>query len=418
MKIIVSSDGRGENFKDFVTVKTLEEVKNYKGIDTIILHKTEEKDFTIGVVLSNLRNTLGNFRLVYINQEPRAVIQMCLEGIGGYSYTDEFYLDDEDELTTLLEDIDNMELGNSEEDPKNELAMVTSSNFEIIFEFMRSFARGEERVNAPIYQEQVNDAISQLSLITQEQSTQLTTMGSTAMSIFAKASALVERVQVMQSELDEKVARIESEALKNQRRAPLGGSINFFPPIKYLNNSKVLVIKEYSSCRYLISYILAFKHWLHILHGKSVRLMIVTGNLVTPCTKYAPLGNLISDSTAGMESLISSDSLIIKSPKKDIMNNILDKPYDLTIVIDKLLSKDFILDGRVIKLNAVSGASDLDIFKLNVADTIFSTDNVDGAFECIKSIENFPKEVNGRLSAYNQMCGKSSFIKLKEKVGF
>ena len=419
MKVIISSELKGKDFSQFVCAKSLEEVKNYKGVDTIILHKTDEKDFTIGVVLSDLRNKLGNFRFIYINEHPRAVIQMCLKGVGGYSYTDEFYLDDEEELLSLLADIDDIENSSSSDDAKNELALVAASNFEVVYDFMRSFARGEERVNAPIYQEQVNEAINQLSLITQEQNTQIVSMGSTAMNIFAKASTLVENMQTMQTQMNEQLARVEAEAIKAQNSRPaLGGSINYFPPIKYMATAKILSIKEYSPCRYLVSYFLAFKHWLHVVHGKSVRLIIVTGKLVTPSTKYSKLGNTITESNCNIKTLLTHDLLIVESPKKETMMNILNIPYDLTIVIDKMCGKDFIVDGRVEKLNAVSGLSDLETYSLNKNNTIFSTDEIKGAFTTILSIKGIPKEANGKLGAYIQMCGDSSFIKLKDKLGF
>lgn len=419
MKVIISSELKGKDFNNFVSAKSLEEVEKFKGVDTIIFHKTDEAEFTIGVLLSRLRNTLGNFRFIYINEHPKAVIQMCLKGVGGYSYTDEFYLDDEDELLSLLADIDEIENGGAFNEVKDELALVAASNFEVIFDFMESFTRGEERVNTPIYQEQVSEAINQLSLITQEQNTQIVNMGSTAMNIFAKASNLVESMQTMQTQMNEQLARVEAEAMKAQQSRPaLGGSINYFPPIKYMAGNKILSVKEYSPCRYLISYLLAFKHWLHVVHGKSVRLVVVTGKLVTPSTKYSKLGNTISESNSNIKSLLSSDVLIVESPKKETMMNILNIQYDLTIVVDKMYGKDFIVDGRVDKLNAVSGLSDLETYNLSKENTIFSTDTVSGAFTTILSIKGFPKETAGKLSAYIQMCSEDSFQKLKTRLGF
>ena len=392
MKVIISTEDKGRDFTNFVTFHSLAEVKKLKGVDTIILHSAKESDFNIGVIISDLHTTVGNLRFIYINEHPNAVIRMCVQGVQGYFYQDEFY--------------------------DNELALITKSNFDIIFDFMKSFARGEKRVNTPIYQEQVNEAITQLSLITQEQNTQLTSMGATAMDIFARASSMMNKMQEMSSQFDKQLESIHTD--KGQQRPMLSASISYFPPVKVMSNVKILSIKEYTPCRYLISYLLAYKHWLHIVHGKSVRLIIVTGNLVTPNLKYSDLGSIIdsSNTSASLKSMLSKDVLILKSPKKEIINSILAIPYDLTIVVDKMYNNGFIVDGKVTKLNAVSGVSDLDTFKLRKEETIFSTNPVKGGFTTILSINNIPKEVNGKLSAYMQMCKDNSFEELTTKLGF
>lgn len=417
MKVIISTEDKGRDFTNFVTFHSLAEVKKLKGVDTIILHSAKESDFNIGVIISDLHTTVGNLRFIYINEHPNAVIRMCVQGVQGYFYEDEFYLDDEDELLALLDDLDDM---NSDENNSNdnELALITKSNFDIIFDFMKSFARGEKRVNTPIYQEQVNEAITQLSLITQEQNTQLTSMGATAMDIFARASSMMNKMQEMSAQFDKQLESIHTD--KGQQRPMLSASISYFPPVKVMSNVKILSIKEYTPCRYLISYLLAYKHWLHIVHGKSVRLIIVTGNLVTSNLKYSDLGSIIdsSNTSASLKSMLSKDVLILKSPKKEIINSILAIPYDLTIVVDKMYNNGFIVDGKVTKLNAVSGVSDLDTFKLRKEETIFSTNPVKGGFTTILSINNIPKEVNGKLSAYMQMCKDNSFKELTTKLGF
>ena len=149
-------------------------------------------------------------------------------------------------------------------------------------------------------------------------------------------------------------------------------------------------------------------------------MIIVTGNLVTPNLKYSDLGSIIdsSNTSASLKSMLSKDVLILKSPKKEIINSILAIPYDLTIVVDKMYNNGFIVDGKVTKLNAVSGVSDLDTFKLRKEETIFSTNPVKGGFTTILSINNIPKEVNGKLSAYMQMCKDNSFEELTTKLGF
>ena len=67
------------------------------------------------------------------------MIKMCLSGIDGYYYPDEFYLDDEDELLCLLDTINNP-------GALSETALVSSNNIKLVEDFIQAYIRGESCV--------------------------------------------------------------------------------------------------------------------------------------------------------------------------------------------------------------------------------------------------------------------------------
>ena len=88
------------------------------------------------------------------------------------------------------------------------------------------------------------------------------------------------------------------------------------------------------------------------------------------------------------------------------MKEIFSKNRDVRIVVDRLYSKTDIVDGRVIRVNAVSGNSDVDRFKIKPEDTIFSTaTNFENCFYCIPTVKQYATEKDLRFAQYEQLCG-------------
>lgn len=404
MKVIVS-DKYGDNFNNFVVVDTVQKVQTLKGVSTLIINSTKESDFNIGVYISELhKNGINQF--VYINSDPSMTVRMIIKGVNGFFFEDEFYLEDEEELLSLLEEIGMQE---KSEESSEETALSTTS-LQIVNDFIESFARGEERIKAPLYLEQVNQAVNQLSTLTQQQQLQINAMGMSAVNIFQKASTLVRNINDMNKKMEEQMRALqESENRGNgaNNRPMLASSISYFPTVRYTGNKKVLVIKEYSPCRYLISFLLAYKHHLHYVLNKRVKFIIVTGKITGFSNKYSDFTTSISDSSLSMHSLFDSEDLLFQSPKKEVFKELFSRDVDIFIVVDKMYSNLCILDGRVIRLNAVSGDSDLARFKLNPAETIFPVVKNEKGLLTIPTMKGYPKERDGRLSAYNQICLES-----------
>lgn len=406
MKVIVSTSIE-DIFSNFVVVRSFKEARDLKGITTLIIHSFIESEFDAGVFISDLHKQ-GITQFVYINSNPSVTLKMVLNGVNGHFYEDEFYLEDEEELICLLE-----ELGLEGDSSSTEL--VTTSSIKIISDFIQAFARGEERVNIPMYLEQVNQAIDELNTVTQRQELQLTAMGNSALEVFEKASTIIKSMVTKNQEIERQLAELSnSQSNSSSMRPSFSNSITFFQPYKYIGTSKILLIRELTPCRYLTSFLLGYLHHLHYEKNKRVKLVFIHQKGAGVSQIYNDFTN-ITQETMNMTSLYDAEVVATNNPKKEVMKELLSKPNDINVVVDRLYGKEDIVTGRVIKLNAVSGKNDCKRFKINPNDCIFSVTSQPVQFCCLPTIKKFPDELDARYAVYAQVCG-DIYKKLDDKL--
>lgn len=400
MRVIVSNEV-SDDFSNFVVVDSLKKVRTMKGVETLIIHKCSEADFDIGMFISEFyKNGVNNF--IYINENPSTSLKLVLEGVHGYIYTDEFYLNDEEELKYLVEDVEN-----NVDEETTDLAV---SNTTIIKDFMLAFSRGDEKINTPLYLERVNTAVNELAALTEMQSAQLTEMGESALDVFHKASDIITSMDKQRQLLQQQLNELEEMTPTQSSRPVFGGGIMSFPSYKYVGQSKVLLIREVSPCRYLTSFLLAYEHYLHYELNKRVKLIFIHQKGAFITKKYDGFTSITQES-AKMLSLYDAEIIATNNPKSDILKTLLSKQVDIFIVVDRLYGNNDIVQGRVSKLNAVGGISDLTRFKLQKSNCIFPVVKQDGAFFSIPTINGYPVEQDVRFAAYNQLC-RDRFEKL------
>lgn len=400
MKVIVSTELE-DKFSNFIVVNTFRKVRELKGVTSLIIHKYNESDFDAGVFISEFYNS-GISQFIYINKKPSATMKLVLEGVQGKIFCDEFYFEDEEELMYLLDDV-------AEEDSdSSELAV---SNIQVVKGFVQSYIRGEERIKAPLYLEQVNQAIDELSNITEVRNTQLTTMGKSALSVFEKASKIITGMDEQRQKLEQQLRELE-EISPKQSAPQFGGSILYFPSYKYIGTAKVLFIREVAPCRYLTSFILGYEHYLHYELNKRVKLIFVHQKGLGVSKKYDGF-TAITQESMGMSSLYDSEIITTNNPKTNVWKEIFSKQCDVFIIVDRLYGNQDIVTGRISKLNAVGGISDLTRFKLTKGSCIFPVTEQDGCFFSIPTIRQYPSGQDVRYAAYGQLC-KDKYEKLDE----
>ena len=406
MKVIVSTE-LDDNFTKFVVVDSFKKVKELQGVTTLIIHKYKESDFDAGVFVSQFHNN-GIDQFIYISSSPSSTLQMVLKGVNGYYYEDEFYFEDEEELSTLLED-----LGMEDEDENTSLA---TSALNVVNDFVSSFAKGDERIKAPLYLENVTSAVNELSLLTHQQELQLNTMGASALEVFEKASAIIRNMDAQNKNIEKKLEELENQQNNSFSSKPaFGNSIMFFSPYKYIGNSKILLIREYAPCRYLTSFVMGYLHHLHYVLNRRPKLIFVHQKGAGVSAKYADFTSITQESM-NMSSLYDNEIIATNNPKKDVMKDLLTKQNDVIIVVDRLYGNQDIVSGRVTKINAVGSRSDIARYKVRPEDTIFSITRQPKELFTLPTIKNFPTEIDARYAAYTQVLG-SKYEILDNKLG-
>ena len=394
MKVIVSNV-LDDSYNDYVVINDIESLTEMDNISVLILHSYENvTDFDLGVFISKLYNS-GVSSFIYINENPSMVISTVIKGVGGSVYTDEFYLEDEEELNILLE-----ELGL---DSKNSL--VAQSSIKIVKDFIVAFSRNETRINSPIYLEQVKQAINELSELTHRQEMQLNEMGLTSIKVFEKASDIISTMNDQKKVLEKQLEELEQTQYSSQNKVSSfsQGSVSYFSTFRYTGMAKVLLIREYSPCRYLTSFLLSYIH--HVKHelNKRVKLIIAHQKGVGVSSKYSSFTSITQESY-GTLMLYENDIIATNMPNKEVMTKLTSTNAEVIIVLDRLYSRSDIIQGRVKKVCAVSGSTDVDRYKLDASQCIFPVTSQEKELFSIPLIKNYPSEVDIRYAVYNQTC--------------
>lgn len=392
MRVIVSTELK-DNYKGFMVIDSFKRVLDLKNVDTLIIHKYKEEDFKVGTFISRFYKN-GVQRFIYINSSPSFMLKTILNGVHGFYFEDEFYLKDEDELLALL---DNLGVSNSEN-----TSMVATSNIKIVNDFIEAFTRGEERIKAPLYLEQVNQAINQISEITFQQQVQIETMGSSALDIFAKASKIINQMSDQQKLIQQQLSLLESNQ-QDSSRPSFNNNTVYFPPYRYFGTAPLLLLRELSPCKYLTSFALGYTKHLHYDLNLRVKLIFVHQKAAGVSKKYDSFATIISTDTYQVKSLYSGEIIATNTPKKEVMKELLMSPVDVFVVVDRLYGSQGIITGKYIEVGAVSGLSDCRRFMVDPQDCIFSVVKPEKCLFCISSIKGFPTDPDARLAAYSQI---------------
>lgn len=406
MKVVVSNELK-DNYSGYKVVDSLLKVTALEGVTTLVIHTFVESDFDAGVWISKFYKA-GVKEFVYINREPHAIVRMVIEGVNGHIFKDEFYFDDEEELTSLL-----TEIGVGTESTGLSIA---GTSVQILRDFTQAFARGEERIKTTAYLQQVNNALDELNNITERQTKQISAMGISALDIFEKASTIIKNLNDTKTQIQDKLTELE-ESKSNAPTNAFTNNINFYQPYSYMGNATVLVIRELSPCKYLTSFVLGYLHHLHYDLNKRVKLVFVHQKGQGVSLKYADYTSITQESD-GIRSLYDAEKIATNNPKKEVMRELLSKQMDVFIVVDRLYSNKEIVTGRTHRINAVSGKSDLERYTVKSEDCIFSVSAPEGTnpFFCIPTVKNYSSELDARHSAYVQVAG-DAYKRLDTRVG-
>lgn len=397
MNIIVST-GLEDNFREFKVLKRFSALNEYVNeLDVVVLNSFEDSDFDVGIIISKLHKE-GNCKFVYINENPNPLISMAITGVGGDVLKDDFYLSDEDELLGYLENAGVLK-------DKSPVTLTVS----VVKDFVHAFCRGEERIKTPAYLSQVNQAVNDLVVLTQQQEIVISDMSTSAIEIFEKASKIIKTMAERKKDIEQKLE--ELTAKDSGSSSSTGGNVFnnsaiFFPPHKYMGTKPILLIRELSPCKYLSSFVLGYHQHLKYVKNRRVKLIFVHQKGQGVSLKYNNFFNITQES-ASVDSLYEGDIIATNNPKKDVMTKLLGNTNtDIFIVVDRLYSTNDIVTGKVTKLNAISGDSDIDRYKVKDEDCIGSIASNLNLFYCVPYVVDYPGETDARYATYLQLCDK------------
>lgn len=408
MKVIVSKTLE-DNYKNFIVKTSLKEVIDLVGVTAVVIHSYKENDFDAGLFITKLKEKDVN-TFIYISSNASSTMRLVISGAGGNFYEDEFYFEDEEELMFLLEDIEDLGVSGDSTD----IVSLATPSLNIITDFIEGYTKGDKLIQTPLYLERVKSAISELSILTHQQELQISAMGNSAIEVFEKASSLITNMDNQRRIIEQKLTELEATQQSASTRSPMDSRINYFSPINYMGNKRVCIFKEWSPTRYLTSFVLGYAHHVHYKLNKRVKVIFTAISSYCTSQKYDKFATFINEQNAQMSSLYDAEFIYLSSPKKAYVQDLLNKPVDVVIIVDRLYGRQEIVTGRCRKVNVASSRSDIKRYDLDPTNTIFSVTAQPKQLFCLSTIKGFPIETDSRYATYAQIMN-ANYEKLDER---
>ena len=411
MRVIVSETLSRSNYRGYKVVSSLREVVRLTGIKTLILHSHPEETSEAGVLVAELRSK-GVEQFYIISDSISATTKLVVSGVGGVILEDESYYNDERELDALLE--------------MNSLEIVSGgaeTSLRVITDYIKAFARGEQRVHYPVYLQQVNSALETLGVTYKDMELKVQETTLTALSVFEIASEAVQSTEKQIAKLQEDFERTEEEYNKAMAEIErhksiieasastpsaisrgMGANIQYFQPHTYQGGKNVLLVRELTPCRYLTTLMLFLHHYISHAKNRKVKLIFVVQKNSGVSKKYTDMTTITQESMNNKQ-LYTRDVVVTNNPKREVMTELLSQAGDeIVIVVDRLYGTQDILNGRIKKINAISGASDFARYGVEPENCISTVTNYTGVKVHVPLIQGYGTDKTSRQSAYLKHC--------------
>lgn len=417
MRVIVSNElqSRYSNYTVYNDLATILRLNNegtldIDAIEYLVIHIPDDVTLNFGILLAKLHNQ-GVEKIVYIKENPEPMISITVKALSCPVIEDELYFDNENELDTLLEELN---FG------KAVAQVQVNDNIGIVTDFMQSFIRGDAKINTMAYRSLAQKAIKDLEDELNHKDELLMQAGDSAVDIFRRAGTLVDRLMGEREKLTGMVSNLESRINEEKTNSVYNrsGGVMFFPQYKHKESRKVVLVREMSDCKYLTSFLMGYIQHLRVSLNIPSKLVILLNRGDNIYRKYkeseTPFSMIVPE-VQGNPRVYETHLLITNTPNKVIWDSIFGSKDEVIVVLDKTRGeKNPVIGANVTTLYGVSGMSDLTVYKLNPKECIFShTGMGDRCFGTIGTIRQYPLDMSERTTMYARIQG---MVDLYEKI--
>lgn len=394
MRVIVS-DELTQYYEKYKVVRTCKELLALNDIECVIIHKTEEKMLDIGITLAELHKQ-GVRKFLYVSEDVSSLTSSCIESLGGIVEDCDFYFSDEKDLDDLVDSlgVDDISLP------------ATSKPILVISDFIQGFLTNDPRVNTPMYLDSVKRSIAELQETCHSQSLTIKDMSSSAITVFEEASSAIRMMEEQKSKLEESLRGIyartsgKQETMISTASAGRDRDVIFYPPFNYQRNTPLLQITELTPCRYLTSFVFAYKNYLEENLCMHVKLVFVVQKGHGELSRI-PDATSITLESKNVPSVYDADVVVTNIPSNPVMKKLTSGGDDLVIVVDRLgTGKPFVQGGGTKTLKAVSGVSAIKKYKARAKECICSVTEFQNSFLYIPVFKKYPTDAESRIGVY------------------
>lgn len=407
MNIIVST--KKYNHYGFTTVQTVKNME-WEGINTVIFNNSIDNELEIVLSLTDAFEKVE--KMIYIDDNLNPLYVSLFMGMGGDIYSDTEYLNQEDTLMYLIDEYKQtgMTVKTAEADIEtltNLLNTLSKDNSEVI----------EKLIKNGFWLKSIESSLTNVG----SEIVRVGEANKTMIDVFNRTSDMFKHLKEESSNLKQEIdtLKLSLEQIELIHNKSGMKSTSFIFPTYQVPTTipKILYIRVYSPCRFLLSFLMAYQHYLKMEKRLNSKLLIAVPKLKQHLKKYEDLPRLDIETVNNLNLGSLGDALVTFEPKSVVLNAFFNIRTDVYIVVDMMYGENLIAGYRVEGLNAVTSLSDINKFGLDSSKTIVSLRGTRANI-----VIPYIKDVNSQLSKssmytyYNSNCNDTAYKKLNKVI--
>ena len=405
-------DAKNRNLDGFIQVNRIEDVSSIKGsIDYLIIGPVKSSQKYLAEITKLFDNPSRPKNLVYIadNENVDSKLKTFVMGLKGYYFDDEFFLEDSNELSNLL---------NSKEEV-NSLASLPGE--EILKDFKKKFDRGEVENSTPQYLQVVSSALSSIVKEYSRKQNEVMQISQETIEIFKDINKVSEstnqELNELQEQLDSVMKQVESSSFGGTTSFDynMEKNVTFFPRVTVREGSKrVLKIKDIGHTKYLTSFLLGFVKYLYEVAYLKPKLVFIEDVNEASVEIYKNYTYITKDNFQRGELFSNKEVLFVNHPTINVMNLLLaEDTKDIFIIVDRTsFYKNHLLKGNGVFVSSNS----LNVLrKLKVPKDLTISSTKGDVFLNLFNIEGYSDDITMRERQYLDKY-RDSYEKLLRRV--
>lgn len=359
MQLVVSE--KKYEYSNFVNVQSLKDI-NWDDVEVLIFNSCKDKDVDAILELSKAGKKVE--KLIYISDNIVPLFQALFQGMRGDIYNDSDALGDEEILEYYVEEYKNtggtIKEVNSDAEKMTDF-VKTLSNMDV--------SELQEKITNPLWLQSLEDAMSNVetSLV------QTDDVNTSMVELFNKTSEIIEALQEGQEKTTAEIEKLSKFLNDLEQKSNTKQSNNFVYPSIAVPNTlpRVLLVKVYSPCKFLFSFLESYQHYLKMSKQIQSKILIAVPRFKQMIKKYESFTRLAPE-TIGTRGIQNQEIFVTFEPRYQIMNAFFGMRADLYIVVDYFYGEPLLTGAKVVTLNAITGLSDIQRYKLEPKKCIIS----------------------------------------------
>lgn len=361
-KFVVST-----NRYDYMNFKCIHSLQNieWENVECLIFHSSRDNDVDSILELSKAGEVVK--KIIYINKQINSLYYGLFAGMDADIYSDDSMLSDEETLTFLVEEYKNTGM----------TIKAPSLDMETISKFVAAVSKENVETLSKLVKNNLWLQTLETSLKSVETALVRNDEANVEMvEMFNKTSEIINALEEGHIRTNEEIEKLSAYLAKVEETNNKNNNNNnmfFFSTFQVPNTvPKVLYIRVYSPCKYLISFISAYQHYLKMTKQLNSKILIAVPRLKQFIKKYEKLPQLRQDTIVNSRDLARQEIFVTSEPKPQILNAFFNMKTNVYFVIDMMFGEALLQGPKVVGLDAVGCLSDIPRFGLKPTKCIVS----------------------------------------------